>query len=949
MSAVGANRAETLKHTLDHLAHYLPAQGPIGVFIHHNTLHAFQHLTFEEAVAKAGTMYGAQPYMTEERFRRELEDGRIRHDDIRFVLSGEPNADIIPGLDRRGLREQALIAGLREPDSTTIHWEMEEGELGEAIGEDLALFARCLTLTPAAEGTSEIPARPRDGVWRTERVDLDEIVDPLLIRLCAVYTDQGVSYWPMPGREQGFYASCRALLMQPQAVYPEHLEKLGDEFRLQFRAEWTATDALLDALDDLGVPEESWEHYLQAELLALPGWPGLFRRLEEEPHLAPHEDLPCKLVDYLAVRLTFLVVALRSVTGSVREWRRPTPVDVDAEASQLAAAAHLFQLCRRVGITAEKIDGATAEQKQRLTEEVAAFDELERRRVFQLAYERRHEHLILDPLASFRRVSPPRDFGSRPEAQVFFCLDEREESIRRHLEEVAPKVETFSAAGFYGVAVDYKGIDDAHSAPFCPVVVKPQHAVLEKPLEQDRTLHEQRQARRKLWAQLAANRFVSSRTILRGWFSTAVLGLFSVFPLAARVLAPRVYTKVREKLNESFLPEPRTEMTLTRHGQHSHDVAEGLLVGFEKQEKADRVQSVLGPAGLHTKFSRIVAILGHGSTSLNNPHESAHDCGACGGRRGGPNARLFAAMANRPEVRQILRERGIAIPDDTWFVGGYHDTCSDDVDFFDTDAIPATHGDDFARLTKALDGARALNAHERSRRFEAARCGDSADKALRHVEERSEHLAEPRPEYGHCTNSSCIVGRRSLTRGLFMDRRAFLVSYDPTLDPDDDALGRLLGAAVPVCAGISLEYYFSFVDNERYGCGTKLPHNVTGLVGVMNGHASDLRTGLPWQMVEIHEPVRILFAIETTPARLKKVIARSALITQFVANRWVRVATVDPETGAMHMYRDGEFVPYQPEPINLPVAPNSMDWYRGKLEHLPIARIKSRKEPVSAR
>ena len=70
---------------------------------------------------------------------------------------------------------------------------------------------------------------------------------------------------------------------------------------------------------------------------------------------------------------------------------------------------------------------------------------------------------------------------------------------------------------------------------------------------------------------------------------------------------------------------------------------------------------------------------------------------------------------------------------------------------------------------------------------------------------------------------------------------------------------------MPVCAGISLEYYFSYVDNEGYGCGTKLPHNITGLIGVMNGHASDLRTGLPLQMVEVHEPVRILFVIETTP------------------------------------------------------------------------------------
>ena len=190
------------------------------------------------------------------------------------------------------------------------------------------------------------------------------------------------------------------------------------------------------------------------------------------------------------------------------------------------------------------------------------------------------------------------------------------------------------------------------------------------------------------------------------------------------------------------------------------------------------------------------------------------------------------------------------------------------MELFDLDALPATHQADLDRIRESLDKARAWNAHERVRRFESCSPHAGPDAALRHVEERSEHLAQPRPEYGHCTNAVCVVGRRSLTRGLFLDRRAFLVSYDASQDPDDQSLASLMAAVVPVCAGISLEYYFSFVDNDRYGCGTKLPHNVTGLVGVMDGHASDLRTGLPWQMVEIHEPVRILFVVETTPERL---------------------------------------------------------------------------------
>jgi uncharacterized protein len=150
-----------------------------------------------------------------------------------------------------------------------------------------------------------------------------------------------------------------------------------------------------------------------------------------------------------------------------------------------------------------------------------------------------------------------------------------------------------------------------------------------------------------------------------------------------------------------------------------------------------------------------------------------------------------------------------------------------------------------------------------------------------------------------------------------------------------------MAAVVPVCAGISLEYYFSFVDNDRYGCGTKLPHNVTSLLGVMDGHASDLRTGLPWQMVEIHEPVRILFVIEATPDRLSKVIDANASLKQLVENRWIRVATIDPASGRVHVRRDSGFEEFDERLERLPVALSSAEWYSGKLQHLPMAWIQA--------
>jgi len=164
---------------------------------------------------------------------------------------------------------------------------------------------------------------------------------------------------------------------------------------------------------------------------------------------------------------------------------------------------------------------------------------------------------------------------------------------------------------------------------------------------------------------------------------------------------------------------------------------------------------------------------------------------------------------------------------------------------------------------------------------------------------------------------------------------------DATRDPADDGLARVLGAVIPVCGGINLRDYFSFVDNERYGCGTKPPHNITGLVGVMNGYQGDLRTGLPLQMVEIHEPVRILFVVETTPARVLATIRANAQLNEFLTNRWIRLATIDPDTSVIQVYRDGRFEAFSGDEEPLPVAPSSVAWYGGKIEHLPVARIEA--------
>lgn len=921
-------RLGRLRLAVEDAAHLLPVQGPIGVFVHHNTLHAFEHLPFEEAVIHAAQLFGAEPYMSEAAYRAELSRGRIQLVDIDAVLDREPDSSIFARLSRGDLRRAMITPGVREFDAATITWRTEQGDLAKDFLRPAlrALFDACFARAVAHE---EEPTPPRPA---------DEVIHPWLIRLCSVFLDQGTAYWPMPNREKGFYEIVRTLFSRRGGLFPKYLVGMDDEFGRQECLSFSAADAVLDYLDSQSFREAEWAEVLQAELRALPGWAGLMHRLEKDPSLAPHKTLPCSLMDFLAVRLTMSRVASRM--GAAEAVPQESPLKTQ-EKRRLSRTARIYDAARVLRLSAGEINRLSESEWSAFVNEIKVFNGLERRRILHLAYERWHEREILRGLASHRKYRGLFEQYGRPPAQVFFCLDEREESMRRALEEADPRVETYSTAGYFGVAVDYKGIDDPHGVALCPVVIKPEHAVVEQPKPEDSALLESRRWRRRVLGLLMRNSLVSSKTLLRGWLSTSALGLLSAVPLIGHLLAPRRYALLRDWLNTEFLPEPRTELTLMRNTKESQSAVHGLLTGFAPQEKTERVASVLRPAGLTHGFARLVVILGHGSTSLNNPHESAHDCGACGGRRGGPNARLFTAMANRPEVRESLRAQGIDIPEDTWFIGGYHDSCSDDVELFDLDAVPATHQPDLESIRKFLDQARAQNALERARRFESSPRTADEQGALRHVEERSEHLAQPRPEYGHCTNSVCIIGRRSLTRGLFLDRRAFLVSYDASQDLDDHSLSALLAATVPVCAGISLEYYFSFVDNDRYGCGTKLPHNVTSLMGVMDGHASDLRTGLPWQMVEIHEPVRILFVIETTPSKLDRAINASASLKQLVDNRWIRLATIDPVSGRVHVRRDSRFEEFQEALERLPAALSSHEWYTGKLQHLPMAWIQT--------
>jgi uncharacterized protein YbcC (UPF0753/DUF2309 family) len=268
-------------------------------------------------------------------------------------------------------------------------------------------------------------------------------------------------------------------------------------------------------------------------------------------------------------------------------------------------------------------------------------------------------------------------------------------------------------------------------------------------------------------------------------------------------------------------------------------------------------------------------------------------------------------MANHPKVREILSSKGIAIPANTQFIGGIHDTTRDEVMFFDEHTLSKENMENHDKNEVIFSNALEHNAKERSRRFESVNTKLSPEKIHEKVQTRSVSLFEPRPELNHATNTLCIVGRRALTKQLFLDRRSFLNSYDYSIDLDGKLLFNIMKPLGPVCGGINLEYFFSRVDNQKLGAGTKLPHNVMGLFGVANGIDGDLRPGLPSQMIEIHDPIRLLIIVEHFPDVVLRTIQKAPEMYEWFINEWVHLVAVDPETRKQYLFKNGGFDEYR--------------------------------------
>ena len=825
-----------------------------------------------------------------------------------------------------------------------------------------------------------------DFLARITGYDPVERVNAYMIRICSAFVDEGLAAWHMPARALGFYDAWRNYAQHDRSF---DLDGLPGWREALHKLPTLADDAVIHQLLALGVPEADWSEYLGRMLARLKGWAAMTFWYELHPAYGKQAAQPIDPVQYLAVRLFYESLLVRKAfkshwqinadVASIKQYFSTHPAQyfvarelyagkmsdsiaatardvtsregvTEAETTNLADLVWadkdsqtsgnlvadrvwcLFHLAQFLGFSAGDVRALSAENISSILGALDAFPEREHRRIWLAAYERHYRDELLNGLTANRGRGRWRRRDSRPKSQLVLCIDEREENLHRHYEELDPGHETLGAAGFFGVAMDYFGLDDHDKTPLCPAVATPGHRIFEVARPEAEHTSLPMHKKRAKWMDVFNNTYwETKRNLVASYFLIDLVGFLMALPLIGRVFAPVGYFAAGRSGYAMLVPDVETRLTVTR--PEYHNFGAGKPVGFTDVEQADRIEAMLRNTGLTYQFARIVIWCAHGSNSQNNPHENAHDCGACGGKHGAPNARAFAAMANRPQTRVLLRQRGIDIPDDTWLVGAEHNTASDVISYYDVGDIPAALRADFNSVCADLEEASKRGARERCRRFASSPKDASLDDSLHHVKGRATDFSQVRPEWGHATNACAVVGRRAITQGIFLDRRPFIISYDPTQETDGKFLERILLAVGPVGAGINLEYYFSTVDTKVYGSDTKVPHNVTGMIGIMEGAHSDLRTGLPAQMTEVHEAMRLQLIVDAKMETLGEIYGRQPAIQQLLNGQWVHLIAHDPDTGEFNMFVPGVGFVKWDEPLSpIPEVASSYDWHRGKYQ-----------------
>jgi hypothetical protein len=110
------------------VSHFLPSQGPVKTFAHHNTLHHFEDLEFFDAVDVAGEIFGARKALPEGTYQDFFLEGRIGNSDINHGLEeyGLDGLKWILGGSRRKFIRSLMFGAPISLTAETLRWRLLE-------------------------------------------------------------------------------------------------------------------------------------------------------------------------------------------------------------------------------------------------------------------------------------------------------------------------------------------------------------------------------------------------------------------------------------------------------------------------------------------------------------------------------------------------------------------------------------------------------------------------------------------------------------------------------------------------------------------------------------------------------------------------------------------------------------------------------------------------------
>ena len=469
-----------------------------------------------------------------------------------------------------------------------------------------------------------------------------------------------------------------------------------------------------------------------------------------------------------------------------------------------------------------------------------------------------------------------------PHAQFAFCIDTRSELMRRHLEKVG-NYETFGYAGFFGIAMDYQNKNDGIIKKACPPIVDSAYLVSEIPKKNnsEKTRKFEEKIERKRFTNYFLSRLKNMLPSAFGYVEGS--GLLYSMALANRTLLSGYNYRRKNKNATDY--EKIYEPKINNYGPEAS--------ALSLETKAAIVKGAFETTGW-TTFAPLIIFVGHGSHTANNPFGSSLDCGACAANPGRHNARMLAKLANEVEVQQILKEKfDIHIPENTLFLGAEHNTTTDEIILFDAD-LTLKNTDILLQLKEDLALVQINAAEERLK---------TTKNNIEQGQKNANNWAETRPEWGLAKNATFLIGPRKLSKNLNLDGKCFLQSYDHQEDPEGNNLEAIMQGPMVVTQWINNHYYFSTVDNDGFGGGSKITHNITGKFGVVQGNGGDLKFGLPLESVNqsdhkmYHQPLRLSVIIQAPIPNIEKILLRNAHLTDLVNNGWIYLLVMDPQDG----------------------------------------------------